>query len=217
MYRRVPLTIGIVLLIVFSGVLTAASFNLSPSGSRIAPLPFDIAGSDLDMAAAAAFTDFRLLAPGAEVDGLTLRAITRQEYEDTVVAGVRSPGKVNFVNFVYGDCVAQDDTGCMPPLQVQVWPACDRTRSDYTTGPAMEALPRTDVNLRGVPGAWFEDGRLEVYTGDITIVIFADSPNRALTAAEGLRDLNRPSIDARESLTPPIDGALEGTLSCGAA
>jgi hypothetical protein len=42
------------------------------------------------------------------------------------------------------------------------------------------------VTVRGVPGAFF--GRdLDLYVGNQTVVIFADSSERALRAAEALR------------------------------
>jgi len=66
-----------------------------------------------------------------------------------------------------------------------------------------------------VPAADYGD-RLEVYTGLLTIVIFADDPQRALRAAQALRvGSGEDSTDGE--LPPPAPGALEGRLLCSGA
>src|SRR3989304_3179942 len=93
-------------------------------------------------------------------------------------------------SFVYGDCVAADDTGCAPPAEIQVWPACRRALALYDAqAPGGPVAGR--VGVRGVPAASLDDGRrLEIQTGRSTVVVFADSRARAARIAGALRPVN---------------------------
>ena len=137
---------------------------------------------------------------GEAVDGLPLTAVL--ERDDTA----------RYVSFVYGDCEASGDTGCAPPAEVQVWPACRRSLALYGAsvpgGPAVE--PAT---VRGVPAAFVDDDRLELQTGRVTIVIFAGSRARLLRIARALRAADGSVPDA-VPLPAPVPGALEGRLEC---
>lgn len=76
-------------------------------------------------------------------------------------------------------------SGCAPPLEIQVWSACERTQNLYPF-PADE-----EARLRGVDAAFYENfRRLELYSGRVTIVIFGDSRGELLKAAAALRGLN---------------------------
>jgi hypothetical protein len=121
----------------------------------------------------------------------------------------RSP--VNDIDFIYGTCTPTSETGCAPPIEVQVWPACVRNLSMYGS-PGAPATESTTV--RGAPAAFLENGeRLEIQTGTVTIVIFASSRDEALRIASALRGLNA-AVAAGRPLPAPANGALAGTLSC---
>ncbi|MGH3031467.1 MAG: hypothetical protein ACRDNE_12045 [Gaiellaceae bacterium] len=118
------------------------------------------------------------------------------------------------MTFIYGDCEAESDAGCAPPLQVQVWRACERNLPSYSRTPAGDPLPHEKVRVRGVPAAFFEGGgRLELYTGDVSVVLFGEGRDQLLRAAGALRGANV-EIASEVDLPPPADGALEGRLRC---
>ena len=79
--------------------------------------------------------------------------------------------RANFVNFIYGRCDPGPD-GCAPPLETQIWPACDRHLSSYSLTPSGDPLPHENLFVRGVPAAFFVEPRLELYSGAVTIVLF---------------------------------------------
>src|SRR5215216_1199803 len=142
------------------------------------------ARGDLDRSAVRSFTRFALYSLGNSYEGVPLTAITRRD--DAAAAGERV--RADYVGFVYGDCVARDENGCAPPLEVQVWPACVRSLADYTLTPVGAPLPHEATMVRGVPAALFEDGlRLELYTGNVTVVIFGLEQAQVLRAAAALR------------------------------
>jgi hypothetical protein len=123
--------------------------------------------------------------------------------------------RAHYTLAVYGTCKATSDHGCAPPLEIQTWPACERSPADYTV--AGEPLPPTEVvELRGVPARFYGDNRLELSTGDVTVVIFGESRNLVLAAVAALR--TRPgspaAAGANEALAAPVTGSEDGTLSC---
>jgi hypothetical protein len=156
------------------------------------------------------FSAFALYWLGSSFHRRRLTAITRRH--DAAVAAQKV--RVNYVDFVYGDCAATDETGCPPPLEIQVWPACERSLSDYTLTPAGDPVPRRMTSVRGVPAAFFERGlRLELYTGDVTVVIFGLKKQSVLRAAAGLSAANA-LASGRTTLPQPVGGAMEGRLTC---
>jgi hypothetical protein len=60
------------------------------------------------------------------------------------------------------------------------------------------------VTVRGVQGALFS-GDLDLYVGDQTVVIFADSTERTLRAAEALRPLDADRATEEDLPSPTID------------
>jgi hypothetical protein len=150
---------------------------------------------------AGVFGEFPLYNAGLAVDGLPLVAVLR-----------RTEG-ANYVSFIYGDCQATGETGCAPPAEIQVWPACLRNPSLYQSklpgGPTFE-----ETTVRGVPAASFEDGqRLELQTGISTVVIFGRSPEDVLRVADALRGVNVP-VGPGEPLPAPASGAERGAVPC---
>jgi hypothetical protein len=119
---------------------------------------------------------------GDELAGLPLTDISRVCNEPYPGEPVRG----NYVSFIYGDCTPGTDSGCAPPLEVQTAPACERNASLYSPH-----FPRKRLRLRGVPGAYFAplDERLELYTGDATVVIFGRERKQVFAAARALRSV----------------------------
>jgi hypothetical protein len=160
--------------------------------------------------------NFGLYSLGPSHQGLPLTTIIRR-------CDYPSPnGRANYVSYIYGDCDPAPvpgekyvDGGCAPPLEVQVWPACERSVADYDF-PAPELAER-----RGVPSAAFAD-RVELYTGASTVVVFAASQEAAEQAA-GAVEAAPPDVSALEAaesaqpsttLPSPVAGAVNGALRC---
>jgi hypothetical protein len=138
-------------------------------------------------------------------------------------AGMKRP---NLVAVYYGDC---DDYGadgsCQLPLEIQTWPACERNRASYQFTPEGDPLPRQDTTIRGVPAAWYDDGRrLELYTGAVTIVIFGRDQWQMEQAALAVAptpanpftnpDPQTHVPDPTATLPAPVAGALAGRVGC---
>lgn len=151
------------------------------------------------------FTRFPLYYAGDSVAGYQLHAIEKTTDADH--------GSTN-ITFLYGDCIPPQDSngsydgGCPPPVQVQVWSACDRNPSLYG-GPGSPTPQETTV--RGVPAAYYESGtRLELQTGTSTVVIFAHAP---ASVAAALRGVNN-NVTAGVDLPAPAAGVMTGDLKC---
>ena len=115
------------------------------------------------------------------------------------------PVRVHDVTFLYGD----DGR-----LQVQTSPACDRWWGLYNLGAPDEPIRRPKLTrVRGVPAAYVDRETLELYTGDVTVTVFADTRAKARRAAEALREAD--SEEAGGDLPPPLPGALRGRMDCG--
>lgn len=200
----IPLLTGLAL-----GVGVGA-FAYSALGAPEEPV-FGSTHSDFSVAGAAAFPDFPLYAVGQRFEGLSLTGITRRL--DAPVPP--DPTRANFVAFRYGDCAPLDGEGCPAPLELQVWPACERTFSSYSLTPAGDPLPHQRLKVRGVPAAFFEGGRrLELYTGSVSVVMFGQGRAQLLRAAEALQGVNGAGVESGEPLPLPVHGALEGRLAC---
>ncbi len=147
-------------------------------------------GGDLSLHEARSFDEFPLYYAGEEVDSLPLAAVLRRDES------------ADYVSFVYGACTPSPDSGCAPPAEVQVWPAAVRSAGSYDASPGAPGLEPT--RIRGRPAAFVGDGtQLELYTEESTIVVFADTRERLLAVAKGLRCLRRDG-----------DGPREGRLGC---
>jgi hypothetical protein len=202
--------VAALLIAVVASPSSRASGEVGPSG--MTPPPFDTEHSDLSPEQARAFRAFPLYSAGDSFEGQPLVGITRRD--DPPNREHPLPLRADFVNFIYGRCETNGDTGCTPPLEVQVWPACERNLSSYTLTPDGEPLPHADGTVRGVPAALFEDGRrLELYTGSVTVVLFGDSRGQLLRAASVLRGANN-HVPADVELPAPAAGALAGKLQC---
>lgn len=175
----------------------------------------------LDRDAVTSFDEYTLFWAGPAFEGLEVSAVVR--HREPARAG--EPAGRDSVSFVYGDCDASQGS-CAFPLEVQVWPACERHRSSYELAPG-EPYPYEALDVRGVPAGLYDDGqRLELYTGEVTVVLFGDSAERLLRAAAVLRSPGGGApgasgaagpVDAAGDLPPPAPGALDGRLACTGA
>jgi hypothetical protein len=131
---------------------------------------------DLTLEQARAFEEFPLVYAGERVDGLPLVAIVRRD--DTA----------DYVSFVYGDCrPSSPDGGCAPPAEIQVWPASRRNLGSYDPSRGGSDPPEL-TTIRGSPAVFFDaQTRLELYTAQLTVVLFARSRKRLVKLAEALR------------------------------
>jgi hypothetical protein len=130
------------------------------------------------LAGAQEFKHYLLFSVGSSFEGLPLVAAPDAD------GGPASTGAG--VDFIYGTCKPPaGEGGCAAPLSVQVHSACAR--------PPIEKLsiPYRKVTLRGVPAALVDgDPRVELQTGEVTVVLFARTMARARRAAMALRSLD---------------------------
>jgi hypothetical protein len=135
--------------------------------------------------------------------------------------------RTNDVVSVYGTCTSRGDSGCIPPLSVETWPACQRSLADYeawTGRPYPHSRPVSWSH--GAVSVSFDGGtRVEVYTGRSTIVFFGNDPQLVASALGSLRReprgdrVSNPVTSATgavgiDALPAPVPGALTGRLSC---
>ena len=121
----------------------------------------------------------------------------------------------------YGTCAPEGlEGGCTDPLEIQSWPECDRNFSSYVRAkPPSDLPPRTSYRLSGshkIPTAAFEYGittRIEMYTGQTTIVIFSGGPSLALNAAHALARIVAPKVSSRSAVS--LRAAAVSTRGCG--
>jgi hypothetical protein len=102
---------------------------------------------------------------------------------------------VGYVSVVYGSCTPASGEGCVPPLNVQSWPECARDPKTYKPpgrlgASAARLNPSEAVTVSAapwIPARSFEAGtRLELYTGETTIVVFAGESRLAAEAGAAL-------------------------------
>lgn len=118
-----------------------------------------------------------------------------QDVPLTAIVGTREGPTV-----VYGGCDAGDAPeapSCVPPVQLAQQPIGERHPALYDEG---AACSRTE--LRGVPAAWISASYLDLFAGDRTITVYADTRERALAAVDGLRSVDG-SIEAGATLPAP--------------
>ena len=183
-------------------------------------------------------------APGGLPQAKT-KTVRRCDVRSPGNAGSRAIEGANYVSYIYGDCANHEGhdndhvgghasghaEGCQPPLEIQSWPACERSMADYSFEGrplAHRRLPKRD----GAEVVEFElpiepaGNRIEVYTGSATVIIFSIDQDLARKAVALLRSQEKgaPLATDRdalggggpERLAPPTDGSMEGRLSCEA-
>jgi hypothetical protein len=149
-----------------------------------------ISTADLDVA-----RDFRLFTVywvGRSFDGVPLTAADTQRDYDAIV-GER---------VYYGNCDKQpvlSTVGCRLPLEIATveYHMVD-SRGNVGLG------TRTNTVIRNVPAVIFNAGRsIQLYTDELAIDIYADTPARALAAARAVVPLNRLDDPDPTVLDPP--------------
>jgi hypothetical protein len=200
---------------------TARADTVGVSAVPYGPPATDIT-KQLTLDQARSFTPFALYSVGPAYASLARSGIQRtlrSPSETELAEGITT--WMNTVDFIYGDCSAQgSDTGCSPPLDVQVWPACDRSLSLYPSD-----APYQKVTINGATGAQFQTGdgggMLEMYLGKVTVVIFGSSPKQEQDVAANLTPVNAPAVQAVAAagtgLPTPAAGSLSGALTCTTA
>jgi hypothetical protein len=164
--------------------------------------------------------NFPVYSLGRSVAGLDLTSVSRRCDPLQPDAAMRA----NFVSYVYGTCSAADgDAVCAPPLEIQSWPACERSLSDYEVSAGVPYPHESLGQLDGVPAYSFDQGtRVELYTGEATIVVFAADPSlidQAVAAIQSEPADEPPGEpvagDGQAPVLPnPAPGAITGELSC---
>lgn len=219
--------VAIALLLVDSSALGGAA-TPDPVPSRPSPgvptssaLP-DAAGGGGLKRCTDTTANFDAYSAGATFDGLR-RADAQRICKDPDATAIRlgAPAlRDNKLTFTYGTCKVPDEpeASCPYPLAIQNFPACERNLSLYRRfpSPTGDVYPHVQTKVRGVPAAVFDDGqRVEVYTGDATVVIWGQSATRVAAAAKSLQGIHRgQAIGSGQELPPPEPGAIEGQLAC---
>lgn len=103
---------------------------------------------------------------------------------------------IGYVSLVYGSCTPTSSDGCVPPLNVQSWPECARDPNSFRPSDRRAAKLEATLNpskpIRIPTAPWmpareFEGGRrLEIYSGETTIVVFAANTHLADAAGAAL-------------------------------
>jgi hypothetical protein len=153
---------------------------------------------------------------GAAFEGAALAERTYLCVPASLDTESRSARRVNTEGFFYGEC---EQAPCGPQFEIQVHPACDRTFASYDFVPGIFARPPL-TRIRGVPAAFFYDGaQIELYTGDVTVVLLGDEPARVRRAAQALSSTpgSQTAVPAGAPLPPPVTGHTSQTLYCGLA
>jgi virginiamycin B lyase len=186
---------------------TAALAPPAPaSASTTAPFP-SAEENAKELAKAQAYHGYPVYWAGEEVAGLALSG-----FEGTA-GSIKKSGWTSY----YGTCELSgtDHPSCSPPIQIQVTSTCRRWAS---------ALDRNKelFGFRGAQAYWFpglplegggvaEIGPLEIFTGRVTAVIFADTKKLSFAAARALMTVRQTSP---APLPPPAPGSLTGKLPC---
>jgi hypothetical protein len=149
--------------------------------SRAEASRHDLAGN-FTLAEAGEFTRFPLSYLGESFAELPLTGVYRIDDPPYPGEAIRRDD----VTFVYGSCEPVGHSGCLPPLQIQNWNACERHAGVYPWPPDEK------LTIAGMSAAFYEDGRrLELAAGATTIVLYAADPALLRPAARELRTLNQ--------------------------
>jgi hypothetical protein len=164
--------------------------------------------------------NFTVYSLGPSVSGDDLASEQRDcaHYSDGEIA------RLNDVSYFYGSCeILAGANSCAPPLQIQSWPACERNLAMYEKSPGVTYPYSYIGDVRGAPAYSFDGGtRIEVYSSDTTIVIFATDPALAMSALDQIQPQAEsqppPDDPANQNtsgdLPAPDAGSTQGTLTC---
>ena len=196
-------------------VPTVIPVEETPTGLLI-PMPIDPAPSEyLRLAPGdagfkefpAEFSDFALYWVGEEFGGHALRYIIRHVFSP----GDGSPTQ-NSVTFLYGSCVIEPnedgmiDGGCPPPLQIIIAPYCLVPPELIGNG----TKPPDMVTVRGGADAVTSRGAIRIWTGDVTIKIYASSSQLLEDATAAMVSPNGLGATSADSPLPAPDPDCSG-------
>jgi hypothetical protein len=151
---------------------------------------------------------------GTSLDGLPLTAVIRR----CDVPRGNEPIRANYVSYIYGDCYADDDAGCAPPIEIQSWPSGERNRQMLSPVPGRPESAGSDTTVAGDPAAMYDDGtRLEIYRRSSTIVIFGDAPARVERFAGALETAPRVLSDLEQRGVAFRAGCADDAHYCAGA
>lgn len=109
---------------------------------------------------------------------------------------------------IYGECKdPPDEGGCPPPLQIHSQSTCTRWASLGPNEPRLFDLRGAKAH-RPMPGG---GASLEIFTGQVTVTMHAESQNLLDKAVQALRTVHQKQPTP---LPPPAPGSLEGKLPC---
>lgn len=128
-----------------------------------------------------------------------------QGEEITMIVGAREEPTV-----VYGGCDGGDrpEASCVPPVQIPQQPTAKRHPALYD-----EDSTCTRTELRGVPAAWIGPAQIDLFVGDRTITVYADTRERALAAVDALRSVDG-SVPADGPLPTPAEAVTAELSRC---
>lgn len=167
---------------------TTASTSSTPAGSAAPPISTPAGCPSIQ------YTPYGF---GSSYNGLPLTYSATVCNQPPTDAGPAVP----FTDVIYGTCQAASDYGCPAPLEIQSWPECHRNYGSYSNGPVDQQMNpsalTTISTLPGLPAAMFDGGtRLELYTGDTTVVVFGDDTSQVMAAGSALSPQLAPHIAA---------------------
>lgn len=167
-----------------AALLTLATVAVGCGGTTAHPGPI----AHRELAEAQAFPYFRIYWVGPRFEGRPLVAADGRKGYNTAIGD----------SVYYGDCTGGHGVfggagdSCTLPLQVTT--VVYRLHSNQPLGSQRNML------IRGVPATVYDEGRsIELYSGQLAIDIFSNSPARAYAGALSLRPLN-----ARGSADTPL-------------
>ncbi len=166
------------------------------AGNRSVARTFTIENSndvpEPERQAEASSPDFMVYHAGPSFEGLSVTGASRHH----VATDPEFPelGRQDNVTYLYGECptpindeAAQVEGGCLPPIEIQSSPLCEKHKNLYQD-PEVGVTPFKEKTIKGAPAASFSGGRiLEIYTGNTTISIYGKDPAQVLRFADALR------------------------------
>lgn len=197
--------------------------SLGPGTRIVGPPEIDAAaGGGLKDCPDDKSANFDTYSLGSRFGDLPLTDVTRRcEAPQESARSLGAPAlRTNVMEYMYGTCAPpiEREGGCAVPISVQNFPACERNLSLYERYPAPDGsvYPHELTRIRGTPAAVFNAGtRIEVYSGDATVVIWGQDAYLVRKAARSLKGNHRGQLVAAEATLPaPAPGATEGRLAC---
>lgn len=144
----------------------------------------------------------------ADVRAAQHQAPSRLYWAGTTIAGLPLTGLTQDggrTGFLYGTCKPSGDSGCGLPVDIQTSSICD------SNALVLDVRPSSSRRARGIVVRGYDDGTLELATGDSTVRIFTNGSVRPQDVLAALRPVGGTGT-ARDRLPParyPRDYVLE--------